>query len=321
MARRLILISLLAILSFTLPVTELTAAEKIKWGVHFKRNPYYGMPALAAEDKGFWKEQGLEAEVVEFASAGLLERAFAAGALDIGTSGITGTALYVSRGGPEVIVADPKMQVDFVLWALADSPINRAQDLKNAKIGVSRFGLTPHVLAQKAVRLVGAEPTAKFLALGGGAPAIAALKLKRVDTLAFSNFTLLSLLAKKEVKMAVNLTEFVPGAKISGAQVISAHRDYAKNNRAAVKKAVRAFMRAAGFVLKNRDWTIEKMVNYHRFSKEAAGLAFNQFRYGPDARLDIKKIEAGLNFLIESKLLAKEKAPALERLYVTGFDD
>lgn len=297
------------------------AAEKVNWGVHFRRNPLYGMPALAAKDKGFWKEQGVDMDIVEFASAGMLEQAYAAGSLNVGTTGMPDVAVSASRGGTQVMVADPKMVVDFVLWVVNDSRIRRPEDLKGTKIGLSRKGISPHILAIAALKRLGIEGETKFVALGGGRPAIAALKTGAVDSIAFSNYTLLSLKAKGEARIGVNLSEFVPGAKVAGAQAITAHRDYVKKKPEMVRRSIRGYMRGAAFVMKNKDWSVKKVVSHYRWSEQAAKLASAQFSYGTDARIDASKLKAAVAFLVDNGLLVKEKVPALESLYVTGLAD
>src|SRR3972149_11396853 len=168
MTRKIFFGTLAAALFLGFLANDLGAVEKARWGVHFRDNPLYGIPALAAVDRGFFKEEGLEVEVIEFASAGLLERAYAAGALEVGTTGLPDVIVSVSRGSPQIMVADPHMRVDFVLWALVDSPIKRPEELKGTKIGVTRFGISPHILATGALRQVGLEGQAKFVAVGGG---------------------------------------------------------------------------------------------------------------------------------------------------------
>ncbi len=317
-------LAIVALSSFVVTLASLSlglAAEKLAWGVHFRRNPLYGMPALAARDKGFWKKQGLNVDVVEFASAGLLEQAYAAGSLNVGTTGMPDVAVSASRGGTQVMVADPKMVVDFVLWVNINSPIRKAADLKGTKIGLSRKGISPHILAIAALKRLGIEGKVKFLALGGGQPAIAALKTGAVDSIAFSNFTLLSLKAKGEARIGVNLSKFVPGAKVAGSQAITAHRDYVKKKPESVRRAIRGYMSGAAFVLKNRDWSVQKVVSHYRWSKQAAQLAAAQFSYGPGARIDVSKLKAAIQFLVDNGLLAKEKVPPLKSLYVPGLAD
>lgn len=294
-------------------------AEKARWGVHFRENPYYGLPAWAAYEKGFWQEQGLEVEIVEFGSAAVLVTAVAAGAVDVGTHGIESVPLAISRGVPQVIVADPKMSVEFVLWVLTDSPLKKLEDLKGGNIGVSRLGTTPHRLAQIAVERAGLKGQVKFVAAGGGAPLMAALKARRVDSLALSYDSLINLKAAGEVRLLVSLNKLVPEAAYG--QVIFAHTEFLKKNPEAVRKAVRGFIQGADFVLKNKEWALSKMVTRYRYSPEGAKMAFDNFQYGREGKIDVEKIKRAMEYLVATGLMAKDKAPPLEKVYVKGFDE
>src|SRR3972149_5752733 len=105
MARKWLLIILMAFLGLALVQAPSWAAEKVKFATHFKANPHYWLPVAAALDKGFWKEEGLEVEWVSFDAAAAMNRAVAAGAIDMGTDGLTGHVRAVSAGVPQVMVA------------------------------------------------------------------------------------------------------------------------------------------------------------------------------------------------------------------------
>jgi len=55
---------LFAILGLVLP--RPWAADKLRFATTVKTHPILVMPVLAAEEKGFWKQNGLEAEWVPF---------------------------------------------------------------------------------------------------------------------------------------------------------------------------------------------------------------------------------------------------------------
>src|SRR3989304_5605193 len=121
MIARKFLAGLMAVTAFILMGHAVWSAEKVRFASHFKANAYYVMPVLAALEKGFWKEQGLDPVWVPFDSATTMIQAVAAGEIDMGTHGMDSTIIAASRGVPEVIVADPKMNVEVVLWVAGDS--------------------------------------------------------------------------------------------------------------------------------------------------------------------------------------------------------
>jgi len=76
MAKKLVFGVVLAIISSFGYVGH--AVEKLNFGTATKTSPHYALPMVAAEEKGFWKEQGLEVEGIPFSSAGAMFRAIAA---------------------------------------------------------------------------------------------------------------------------------------------------------------------------------------------------------------------------------------------------
>src|SRR3972149_7287235 len=98
------------------------AAEKVKIGTALKFQAVFAMPMLAAEEKGFWKQQGLEAEWVPFDAGTALHRAMAAGAIVLGINDITGVLTVISRGLPLIIVSHIGPVTDYAVWGRGGSP-------------------------------------------------------------------------------------------------------------------------------------------------------------------------------------------------------
>src|SRR3989304_6551195 len=99
------------------------AADKLKLGTPVKVSANYALPPLAAQDKGFWKENGLEAEWVPFKGGGELHRAFAAGAGDVGLTGAGSALQAIANKVPEILVAETGSRVAFVGWGRAGGPL------------------------------------------------------------------------------------------------------------------------------------------------------------------------------------------------------
>lgn len=295
------------------------AAEKARFATHFKANPYYGLPAVAALDKGFWKEQGLEVNWLPFDSATTMVQALAAAGVDMGTHGLDSVILAVARGLPEVIVADPKMKADNFLWVLSGSDIKQPAHLRAAKVGVSRFGVLTHRLGEVAFRNLGVAKEVRFVALGGATPMVAALKARKVDGVIFTFFSVAPLKAKGEIRDVLNLNDYVPEGP--GQQILFAHTGFLQGKREAVRMVIRGFLQGATFLMKDRGWTIEKLKADYGYSQEAAEVVFPMLRYGTEGSISLKKLEAVAKFLVESGLLAKEKVPPLDKLFVQGLVD
>src|SRR3989304_1282424 len=141
-------------LSLSLAGTVL-AAEKVRYSNHFKPTPFYGLPAIAAVEKGFFKERGLEVSYTAFDSSSLQARALAAGELDVGSHGLDTAVFSIVRKAPLIIIGDPKMPVPFVLWVLKDSPLREPSQLKGTRIGVTGLAELPRRLVDQLLPKIG----------------------------------------------------------------------------------------------------------------------------------------------------------------------
>src|SRR3972149_933258 len=81
------------------------AIEKIKFGTPVKGSPSNYLPVVAAEDKGYWKENGLEAEWWPFTGASPLFQAVTAGSVLVGLAPAISVIQTQARGVPVLMVA------------------------------------------------------------------------------------------------------------------------------------------------------------------------------------------------------------------------
>lgn len=299
-------------------VSSSLAAEKARFASHAKTNVYFVLPVVAALEKGYWKEEGLDVLWLPFDASTTMVQAVAAGEVDMGTLSPETTVLAVARGVPMVIVADPRMDYGFAIWVPTDSPLKEPKELKGKKIGVTRFGGSPHRMAEIAVKALGIEKEIKFVALGGGGPATAAFRARAVDGVARDNLTMAALKATGEARVLVNLSEYAP-ASGSSSTIIYVTRSFLAKKPEVVKKVVKGFMAGADFVMRNRGWAVEKLKSEYGFTPAGANEIYSQLTYGAEGKIIKKKLENALNFALEHGLLAKDKVPALGLLYAKEF--
>src|SRR3990172_11958375 len=82
------------------PSPHSLAIEKIQLGSAIKLTPAYYLPVVTGQEKGFFKENGLEVEWVPFQSAPDMHRALAGAAMNMGLDTGTGKIQAASRGIP-----------------------------------------------------------------------------------------------------------------------------------------------------------------------------------------------------------------------------
>lgn len=121
------------------------AADKMTLILDWFINPDHG-PIIVAEEKGYFKEQGLEVEVIAPADPSDPPKLVAAGKADLAVSYQPQLHLQIHEGLPlqrvGTLVATPLN----CLLVLADGPIKSIADLKGKKIGFSVAGVEEAVL-------------------------------------------------------------------------------------------------------------------------------------------------------------------------------
>lgn len=109
-------------------------------------------PLFIALEKGFFKEEGIDAKAEWFDAAQPISVATAGGDVDVGATGITASLYNMVAGGESlVIVADKgREQQGYSSTAVLvpdDSDIKDIEGLKGKKIGITQTGSTYHYMA------------------------------------------------------------------------------------------------------------------------------------------------------------------------------
>lgn len=302
---------------FALTSVKAWAADKLNFGTPIKGSALYDLPSTAAEEKGFWKQNGLEVQWVPFEAGAALHRAVAAGSVNIGMTGPLSIIQAVGAGVPEVIVADMQAREDMYFWVRSDSKIKSPKDLKGARVGVSRFGGVAHAYGRMVAKLLGLEKDIKFVAIGGRAQQIAALKTGIDDAEIFSLIAFAPLKVSGEVREVVVVRDYLPKEWTDVA--VFARRDLAEKSPELVRRAVKAIVQAGDYVVKNPDWAKEKMRTALGHPPEVARLVYSELQYGKDGKISRAGLENIVNFLIEYGIVPKDKMPPLDKLYTTAF--
>ncbi|MCT4656990.1 MAG: ABC transporter substrate-binding protein [Cohaesibacter sp.] len=132
------------------------AADKLTLILDWFINPDHG-PIIVAQENGYFKEQGLEVEVIAPADPADPPKMAAAGKADLAVSYQPQLHLQVAEGLPLKRVGTLVGTPLNCLLVLKDGPIKSIADLKGKKIGFSVAGveeaLLGEILSQKGVKL------------------------------------------------------------------------------------------------------------------------------------------------------------------------
>lgn len=295
------------------------AAEKLRLASPIKGTAHNEIPILAALEKAFWKEEGLEVEWTPFHTGLAMDQALAAAAVDTGVSMATSIVILAARGIPVFIVADTKLRNDFFIYVAADSPIKRPQDLRGAKVGISALFTVAHAYGLAAAKELDLEKSIKWVGVGGIPAAVAALKAGAVDAILQTYFGVAPLKYRGEVRELITLREYLP--KIWLDTVMLARGDVAAKKPKALSSLIKGYFRGAEFSLAHPEWAMEKLRTVYGFSRDEASRIYAALNYGRDPRIDRTAVENMVAFLIRYGIIPREKAPAPDLLYTNQFAD
>lgn len=109
-------------------------------------------PLFLAIEKGFFEEEGIDADVEWFEAAQPISVATAGGDVDVGATGITASLYNMVAGGEDLlIVADKGREQEgyssTAMMVPSDSDIDSIEELKGKEIGITQTGSTFHYMS------------------------------------------------------------------------------------------------------------------------------------------------------------------------------
>jgi ABC-type nitrate/sulfonate/bicarbonate transport system substrate-binding protein len=209
------------------------------------------MPFFVARDRGFFREEGLEAEIILMRSS-LTLQAMLAGSIDFGTA--TGTAINAIVNGADVrVVLAMSDRSSFDLFA--HPSITSIQQLRGRKFGFGGIGGISEILARQILIAHQVPPDqVKFLSLGQNSLTYPSLKAGMIDAAMLQipqNF-----LAQddgfRKLAAGADYYRVVQGG-LTTTRTITAERPEL------VTKVVRATLRAARVIKNDRKYALEFM--------------------------------------------------------------
>jgi NitT/TauT family transport system substrate-binding protein len=242
------------------------AADKIRISVTNFNMSF--LPSGIALKKGFFKEEGLDAEVIRM-NANVAIAALAGGDCDY--TMVFGSVVRAAiRGLPVKVVAS---FIDSSTHALIARPeFKSVKDLKGKTMGVQAYGATDHIAAALMLKHFGVDPDKeiKTVALGPAAARLAALKEGVVDVVvvappADAEGRKLGFNVLTRAYEVFNFPFVGLGTQVKKIQ----------ERPDEVKRTIRALIKANRFLRQNRDGAIQVLTEWGRTDRELAAAAYD----------------------------------------------
>ena len=208
-------------------------------------------PIWVADQKGFFKKNGLQAEVIAISASTIVIQALLTGEVDFI---IAPSATLVSSrlAGADTIMVSTNLP-QFIDHIVSVGDITKVEQLKGKTGGVNRLGTTSDMTLRLALRRFGIDPEkdAKIIATGENPARLAALS---------RNITQFTLLGEPLVREAEKLgfRDLVDIGTLNIAYHVNAvvtREKTVKERRPLVLKVVRAFTEALHFIKTNKEET------------------------------------------------------------------
>jgi NitT/TauT family transport system substrate-binding protein len=316
MTKKMMAVALAVFLSlvFTLRVGN---TQELKYSTALKIHPVHFLSMLTAEEKGFWKKNGLEVKWFPFRRSSTLIQGVAAGSVVVGHLGAAGLLQAAARGLPVTIVSDLQRRGQMALWVRGDSPIGKAQELKGAKLGISGMGGFDYAFAKLALNALALEKDVKMVATGGIPASMAMLKRRSLEVVARSKYTMMKFALKGEVRLVVDIEKYLPKNWVT--HMVFARKDFLEQNSETVGKIVKAMTQTARFIKENKSWSVQRIKSVSGLSNEGAEGQYELMEFTDDGKINVRGVENVLKFLVDYGIIPKEQAPPVEQVITLRF--
>ncbi len=187
MQRRTLLLTGAAAALGLAPAARAQAPEKPKLTIAVGgKNLLYYLPLTIAEQRGYFRDEGLDATIVDFAGGSQALRAVVGGSADVVSGAFEHTINMQSKGqrmrafvlqgrAPQIVLGiNPHTMPDYKSIA----------DLKGRKIGVTAPGSSTNVMVNFILAKAGLKASdVSIIGVGAGSGAIAAMRSRQIDAI------------------------------------------------------------------------------------------------------------------------------------------
>jgi NitT/TauT family transport system substrate-binding protein len=217
--RRAVLLAGAAALLFpALAGAQVPEKKKVTIAVGGKNLLYY-LPLTVAEQKGFFKDEGLDVEIVDFAGGARALQAVVGGSADV-VSGAFEHNINMQAKGQSMRAFVLQGRAPQIVLAVSNKTMpnfKSVADLKGKKIGVTAPGSSTNIMANYVLSKNGLKPTdVSFVGVGASQGAVAALRSGQIDAISNLDPVMTILVRSNDVKIVTDTRDVAEADKVFG---------------------------------------------------------------------------------------------------------
>jgi NitT/TauT family transport system substrate-binding protein len=254
---------------------------------------YSGITAIQApfwiiKDAGYFKQEGLDANLIYIAASSTMAQAMMAGEVAISTANSQAVVDTGLQGGDLVAVG---AIVNFVaLYVITAPEIKTVQDLRGKPVGVTRFGATTDFAMRMFLKKYGLEPVrdVPIIQIGGVPELAAGLSNKSIYAAAMS-YPMGLVAQQAGMKMLANLAkEGIPFLH----QGLTTTGKFLRERRAQAKAFVRSYGKAVHFLHTRKEESKAILSRYTKVTDPGMLEGTLQYAYDFVEKIPLVKREA-----------------------------
>ena len=282
------------------------------------------LPVYVAQEKGFYKEGGLEVDAVFTKGGGENVQAVVSGDAQIGLgTGFFAVLSAFEKGAPVKIAAGEITGMDAFWYVLGNSPIRKLEDLAGKKIAFSRAGSSSHMAVLAIVDQVkakGLQPP-EPVSLGGLPDTFTGVRTGQADVGWSVPPFMLDRVEKGELRVLVRGPE-IEALNAITMRVHFVNADFAAKQPEAVRAFFRAHQKAVEFMMDRPQESAKIWIRKAELKfPESAVLKTWEFYRKPQLALKpIRGIQTNIDEAVKFKFLKEPLGKAqIDRLIDLSF--
>jgi NitT/TauT family transport system substrate-binding protein len=229
---------------------------------------FYYLPLTIAEQQGYFKDEGLNVKISDFAGGAVALRAVVGGSADVVSGAYEHTiSLQSKKQIFQAFVLQGRLpQIAFGVSTAKAGQVKSLKDLKGMKIGVSAPGSSTHNLVKQLLAKAGLDPNkdASIVGVGLGAQAFAAIKSGQIDAISNTDPVMTKLEQDNAVRILADTRTLKGTQEVWGAPLpagcLYAPIEFARKNPNTAQALANAIVRADKWIAKASATDVAKVV-------------------------------------------------------------
>lgn len=271
-----------------------------------------------AQQKGYFKDNGVTVKVTSFQAGADAVKALAAGQIDV----IVGTGFdspaAVSKGVDLQVFASVAQKSSFFLIAGKNSGIDNMKDIKGKKIAITAFGsLTDYVVRFEAQH-AGLDPKTgvKEVPLGALPAQAAALTAGSIDAFNTPPSFAYTLVDKGKAKIVGKFNDINPNTQFT---VLESSPKFLQSHKALVKNFLAAYYKGVNLFKTDKKWGLQATEDALKLPPNIAKRVYNELapHLTSDGTVNTKALEAYAK--ANKELGIATSVPKLDEFYTGEF--